>query len=66
MQIGCDPKADSTSMLMNGRPVPTILDTLRNNNGDLSLAIWSFGALEAYYALNVVAQHQGSDALAGA
>jgi len=33
MQIGCDPKADSTSMLMNGRPVPTILDTLRNSNG---------------------------------
>jgi len=37
MQIGCDPKADSTSMLMNGRPVPTILDTLRNSNGKTSL-----------------------------
>ena len=33
MQIGCDPKADSTSMLMNGRPVPTILDTLRESGG---------------------------------
>ena len=29
MQIGCDPKADSTCLLMNGRQVPTILDTLR-------------------------------------
>jgi nitrogenase iron protein NifH len=38
MQIGCDPKADSTSMLMNGRPVPTILDTLRNSDVEASLA----------------------------
>jgi nitrogenase iron protein NifH len=30
MQIGCDPKADSTCLLMNGRQVPTILDTLRS------------------------------------
>ena len=37
MQIGCDPKADSTSMLMNGKAVPTILDTLRNDNGEASL-----------------------------
>ena len=38
MQVGCDPKADSTSMLMSGRPVPTILDTLRNkNNGEVTL-----------------------------
>lgn len=37
MQIGCDPKADSTSMLMNGRPVPTILDTLRESRGEASL-----------------------------
>jgi len=29
MQIGCDPKADSTCLLMNGNSVPTILDTLR-------------------------------------
>ena len=29
MQIGCDPKADSTSTLMGGREVPTILDVLR-------------------------------------
>ncbi|MBR4225817.1 MAG: AAA family ATPase [Candidatus Methanomethylophilaceae archaeon] len=30
MQIGCDPKADSTSMLTGGR-MPTVLDTIRDN-----------------------------------
>jgi nitrogenase iron protein NifH len=29
MQIGCDPKADSTVTLTEGRRIPTILDTLR-------------------------------------
>ena len=29
MQIGCDPKADSTNMLM-GRSVPTVLNTIRD------------------------------------
>lgn len=29
MQIGCDPKADSTRMLMGGVRHPTVLDTLR-------------------------------------
>ncbi|MDR0561812.1 MAG: AAA family ATPase, partial [Spirochaetaceae bacterium] len=29
MQIGCDPKADSTATLTGGRRIPTILDTLR-------------------------------------
>jgi nitrogenase iron protein NifH len=29
MQVGCDPKSDSTSTLRGGRYVPTILDTLR-------------------------------------
>jgi len=37
MQIGCDPKADSTCMLMKGRQVPTILDTLRRKAGAASL-----------------------------
>ncbi|MBX4261374.1 AAA family ATPase [Clostridium estertheticum] len=30
MQIGCDPKADSTRNLTNGKPIPTVLETLRN------------------------------------
>jgi nitrogenase iron protein NifH len=29
MQVGCDPKSDSTSTLRGGKYVPTILDTLR-------------------------------------
>ncbi len=29
MQIGCDPKADSTRMLVGGKRQPTVLDTLR-------------------------------------
>ncbi|MBI4186809.1 MAG: AAA family ATPase [Chloroflexi bacterium] len=28
MQIGCDPKADSTNSLLDGRYIPTILDTV--------------------------------------
>lgn len=31
MQIGCDPKADSTTNLMDGLPRNTVLDTLREN-----------------------------------
>ena len=30
MQIGCDPKADSTSLL-TGKPIPTVLETMRDN-----------------------------------
>ncbi|MDR3074432.1 MAG: AAA family ATPase, partial [Candidatus Methanoplasma sp.] len=29
MQIGCDPKADSTKLLLGGRSPPTILDTMK-------------------------------------
>ena len=29
MQIGCDPKADSTRLLTGGRSIPTVLDCLR-------------------------------------
>lgn len=31
MQIGCDPKADSTRFLTGGKRIPTVLDTLRKN-----------------------------------
>jgi nitrogenase iron protein NifH len=37
MQIGCDPKADSTSNLLGGAAMPTVLDTLREN-GEAALA----------------------------
>lgn len=36
MQIGCDPKADSTRNLTEGKNIPTVLDTLRAN-GDAEL-----------------------------
>lgn len=31
LQIGCDPKADSTRNLTGGRNIPTVLDTMRKN-----------------------------------
>ena len=36
MQIGCDPKSDSTRNLTGGKNIPTVLDTLRKN-GDAKL-----------------------------
>ncbi|MDF2925156.1 MAG: Nitrogenase [Paenibacillaceae bacterium] len=36
LQIGCDPKADSTRNLTGGVPIPTVLDTLRKK-GDAEL-----------------------------
>ena len=36
MQIGCDPKSDSTRNLTNGVNIPTVLDTLRDK-GDVEL-----------------------------
>ena len=32
MQIGCDPKADSTSLLCDGERIPTVLDFVRRGN----------------------------------
>jgi nitrogenase iron protein NifH len=32
MQVGCDPKSDSTNTLRGGKYIPTILDTLREKN----------------------------------
>ncbi len=34
LQIGCDPKHDSTRMLMHGRVIPTVLDLLREHQDD--------------------------------
>lgn len=38
MQIGCDPKSDSTQMLMNGRRIPTVLELIRTQDDDIKLA----------------------------
>ncbi len=37
MQIGCDPKADSTRLLMGGKQIPTVLDTIREKGKDIKL-----------------------------
>lgn len=34
MQIGCDPKADSTKCVMNGVKIPTVLDQIRAKGAD--------------------------------
>lgn len=38
MQIGCDPKADSTTLLRHGRPVETVLDLVRERKNDFTLS----------------------------
>lgn len=38
LQIGCDPKHDSTRMLMNGRVIPTVLDLIREHKTDLTVS----------------------------
>lgn len=37
MQIGCDPKADSTKNLMNGKFIPTVLDVMNQKGEDIEL-----------------------------
>ena len=37
MQIGCDPKADSTSSLHDQGTIPTVLELIRTKNNDFSL-----------------------------
>jgi nitrogenase iron protein NifH len=38
MQIGCDPKSDSTRMLMGGRRIPTVLDQVRLKDREMRTA----------------------------
>ncbi|CAB1250281.1 putative Nitrogenase [Clostridiaceae bacterium BL-3] len=37
MQIGCDPKADSTAILHGGTKIPTVLELVRKYNNDFAL-----------------------------
>ena len=37
MQIGCDPKADSTKNLMKGKKIPTVLEQLKLKGDELTL-----------------------------
>jgi nitrogenase iron protein NifH len=34
MQIGCDPKSDSTKCLMGGKKIPTVLDMIRDKGAE--------------------------------
>lgn len=38
MQIGCDPKADSTALLRHGKPMNTVLELVRARKNDFSLS----------------------------
>lgn len=38
MQIGCDPKADSTVLLRHGEKMKTVLDLVRNRKNDFTLS----------------------------
>ncbi len=40
MQVGCDPKNDSTNSLRHGKPIPTVLDTVRSRSNDSSEVIY--------------------------
>ena len=37
LQIGCDPKHDSTRLLMHGASIPTVLDVLRDKGAENAL-----------------------------
>lgn len=37
MQVGCDPKSDSTKNLMGGKVIPSVLDLLKEHGEDLKL-----------------------------
>lgn len=37
MQVGCDPKSDSTKNLMEGKRIPTVLEQLKEKGDDLKL-----------------------------
>ena len=37
MQIGCDPKADSTKNLMGGRRIPTVLEKIKEKGEEITL-----------------------------
>lgn len=37
LQIGCDPKSDSTTLLLHGKEFPTVLDIMRTGNPEVAL-----------------------------
>ncbi|MDR0648472.1 MAG: AAA family ATPase [Synergistaceae bacterium] len=37
MQVGCDPKSDSTKTLLRGKGIPTVLDQIRSKKGEVAV-----------------------------
>ena len=59
MQIGCDPKADSTMQLRHGEAVPTVLELVNQRKNDFELEDMvriGFGASSVW---KQVARHRG-------
>ncbi|MFI3214923.1 MAG: AAA family ATPase, partial [Eubacteriales bacterium] len=38
MQIGCDPKSDSTKNLMGGKIIPSVLDKIKEKGDEITLS----------------------------
>lgn len=51
MQIGCDPKADSTSLHRGGKKLPTVLDVMRARNDEFGLDDVVFKADDGVYCV---------------
>lgn len=61
MQIGCDPKADSTKNLMAGKKIPTVLDQIRQKEEAVSLEDIAFRGYGNIVCVESGAPPPGSD-----
>ena len=57
MQVGCDPKADSTEGLLGGKRFPSVLEQLRLEGADLRLAERGIGRAPARGRLRGAGNH---------
>ena len=64
MQIGCDPKQDSTRLLMGGQMTGTVLDCLRKGKRSSSMRSSAAG-MGRCYVLKLAAPSRGWAARAG-
>lgn len=51
MQIGCDPKADSTKNLMRGKRIPTVLEAMKEKRDELKLEDIVFEGFAGVYCV---------------
>ena len=51
MQIGCDPKADSTKNLMKGKRIPTVLEAIKEKRDELKLEDIVFEGFAGVYCV---------------